>query len=343
MNRGMGPTASAPDPSSAPTPRASGATLLLNSALLLGVVAALVGGLWAVFGGPGDPAGGNAGSETDPEPPPGPQTELDRVWAELDRPWVLDVRALDAEWAAAREVLEAPTPGGAEEDALIAAFRALNVESASFSADPQRLDALGAELAGAVAAYLAAHDLAAFDRVGWRLSGEFAEAIEATLAAARERGTDPTLVLTRGEGDATAWRAATGNFFASAREQGYVDDDLSLTVDARLLRAAFRDRWLRLSGDEAALARIGDAERRALAGFRIERMGGIALHDRLVLIGRNEDLYRERVDPDAVRGLVSFRAGDANRARTFFARAARNHPEDPRYEAFLDYVVLNAR
>lgn len=296
-----------------------------------------------MFSAPTDPAGSDAGTEGGRDQTPGPQTELERVWAELDRPWVLDADSLDAEWAAARDALEAPTPGGSEEDTLIAAFHALNTESASFSADPQRLDTLGAELASAVSAYLAAHDLAAFDRVGWRLSGEFADAIEATLAAARERGTDPTLVLTRGEGDAPAWRAATGNFFASAREQGYVDDALTLAVDARVLRAAFRDRWLRLSGDEAALARVGDAERRALAGFRIERMGGIGLHDRLVLIGRNEDLYRDRVDPDAVRGLVSFRAGDANRARTFFARAARNNPGDPRYEAFLDYVVLNAR
>jgi hypothetical protein len=171
--------------------------------------------------------------------------------------------------------------------------------------------------------------------VGWRLVEAFHAALGEALARARERGVPAWEVLSDDDALAQSWRQRLGNFFTMARRAGLVDDQGQPSGDPALLTVLFRYRWFGFAEDYASPTLMTPYERVVLWRWRVEAAEGLPLPQRLALLEEIERAYDGPMTPDAVRGVLYYRAGDRERARGYLRRAAERYPDDARYRQLL--------
>lgn len=249
-----------------------------------------------------------------------------------------DVEALEREWSAEREGL-GPAELGEDEQRLIRVFRENNAQAAAAAGSDSQLAALSELVSIEINHYVSARGPDRFRQVGWHLADEFMAATAAIEGEAERSGESPQAILQRDAPESRSLRESVGNFYDFATESGLVHGQGAPQFDRSLLLAVFRFRWFSFAEAYPPLSLMGDAERIAFLRWRIEAAQGLPLAQRLASLETIEPAYDEIMDPDAVRAVLYYRAGDVEAAGRLLQRAQTRHPDDPRYEAMVREIA----
>jgi hypothetical protein len=228
---------------------------------------------------------------------------------------------------------------GVLDEAIIEEFHDLNDQFASGELDPEELSALRDHMIVSVSEYISARGPLNYDNLGWYLHDRFQGAITDLLAMVASTGNPVLQVLRADTSESLRIRERVGHFLEFAMERGLADSSGQLIYDPSLLSVLFRYRWYSFAEAYANLSRLTPYEQSVFWRWRIEAAVGFSMTQRLAMVDEAEAIYLPDTDPDAIRGIIAYEAGELQRAHTFFLRAAQNSPEHPEYREWLDEVA----
>ncbi|MBN1946619.1 MAG: hypothetical protein JW797_13175 [Bradymonadales bacterium] len=245
-------------------------------------------------------------------------------------PFTFDVGLLEAQWEEQRNRVPSFRLGEPEGE-LIQAVREYNRAVGAGSITYEQGRALSDLMAVTVSQYISLRGPEWYRELGWTQLEPFLEAVWELERRVEER---------EGTGDAWLDLAAPqsrniieniGNFYDFAKETGLIDLSGRIQLSAELLAILFRYRWFSFAEEYANLALMAPYERAVFWRWRIEVAMGFSLEERLAMVDRAEVIYREEgFDPDQVRGILAYQAGDLELARSFFRRALGHDPHNDR-------------
>jgi len=313
----------------------------LNTLLLLAAAGAVVAVLIWAFGGPsGDPGDASPQSDAASSEEPADNSSND---VPSFGPFELDLQRLETEWSAERESLgEFWRPGpdgghpviGPAEQELMEQFFRINAQSLDPNINESQLAALSEHLTVSASAYIRRDGPRAWKALGWQLADEFLGALDDLAEAAEATGLPPVEVVQSPDDRGRQLRERLGNFLTMAQRTGLVDESGELRHDRALATVLFRFRWFGFAQDYASTSLLTPYERIVLWRWQIEEAEGLPVVQRVALVDNLEAVYAGTIHPDAVRGILYFEAGELARAASYFRRASRSVPDDPRYRSW---------